>query len=60
MSATGTRQSTATTFNQMSNDGWRVGGLPTDSKWNTYEIHVSPPVPGQPVNNQNLTCAGCL
>jgi hypothetical protein len=55
----GTRQSTATTFNQMANDGWRVGGLPTDSKWNTYEVHVSPPVPGQPVNMQNLTCAGC-
>jgi hypothetical protein len=55
----GTRQSTDTTFNQMANDGWRVGGLPTDSKWNTYEVHVSPPVPGQPVNNQALTCTGC-
>jgi hypothetical protein len=55
----GTRQSTATTFNQTGNDGWRVGGLPTDSKWNTYEIHVSPPVPGQPLNMQKLTCTGC-
>jgi hypothetical protein len=55
----GMRQSTATTFNQTGNDGWRVGGLPTDSKWNTYEIHVSPPVPGQPLNMQKLTCTGC-
>jgi hypothetical protein len=55
----GTRQSTATTFNQTGNDGWRVGGLPTDSKWNTYEIHVTPPVPGQPLNMQKLTCTGC-
>ena len=47
------------TFNQTGNDGWQVGGLPTDSKWNTYEIHVSPPVPGQPVNKQSLTCTGC-
>ena len=43
----------------MANDGWRAGGLPTPSKWNTYEIHVSPPVPGQPVNMQALTCTGC-
>jgi hypothetical protein len=28
------------------NDGWYSGGVPTDSKWNTYEIHVTPPVPG--------------
>jgi hypothetical protein len=55
----GTRQSTAATFNQTANDGWRVGGLATDSKWNTYEIHVSPPVPGQPVNMQAITCTGC-
>src|SRR5439155_20276328 len=27
----GMRQSTATTFNQTGNDGWRIGGLPTDS-----------------------------
>jgi hypothetical protein len=55
----GMRQSTATTFNQTANDGFRVGGIPTDSKWNTYEIHVSPPVPGVAVNNQKLTCTGC-
>jgi hypothetical protein len=29
------------------NDGWYVGGTPTDSKWNTYEFHVNPPVPGE-------------
>ncbi|HEY5088887.1 MAG TPA: hypothetical protein VIK30_02900, partial [Polyangia bacterium] len=28
------------------NNGWYSGGTPTDSKWNTYEIHVTPPVPG--------------
>lgn len=55
----GTRQSTDAAFNQTSNDGWYVGGLPTATKWNTYEIHVTPPVPGQPVNNQALTCDGC-
>jgi hypothetical protein len=55
----GTKQSSATDLSQTANDGWYVGGLPTDSKWNTYEIHVSPPVAGQPVNNQALTCNGC-
>lgn len=55
----GTRQSTDNAFNQTGNDGWYVGGLPTATKWNTYEIHVSPPVPGQPVNNQALTCDNC-
>lgn len=57
----GTRQSTEATFNQMGNDGWRVGGVPTPSKWNTYEIHVTPPVPGQPVTvaNQVPKCMGC-
>jgi len=28
------------------NNGWYEGGTPTDSKWNTYEIHVDPPVSG--------------
>jgi hypothetical protein len=28
------------------NDGWYEGGTPTDSKWNTWEIHVDPPVAG--------------
>jgi hypothetical protein len=55
----GMRQSTATAFSQTENDGWYVGGLPTATKWNTYEIHVTPPVPGQPVNEQALTCSGC-
>ncbi len=32
---------------EMQNNGWYVGGTPTDSKWNTYEIHVSPPVSGE-------------
>jgi hypothetical protein len=32
---------------EVSNDGWYAGGQPvTPSKWNTFEIHVSPPVPG--------------
>lgn len=30
------------------NDGWYEGGTPTDSKWNTWEIHVDPPVAGAP------------
>jgi len=55
----GMRQSTQAQFNQTGNDGWYAGGLPTNSKWNTYEIHVTPPVPGVPVNNQAMTCTGC-
>ena len=57
----GTRQSTAATFNQTGNDGWYVGGSPTETKWNTYEIHVNPPVPGQPVTTAATapSCAGC-
>jgi hypothetical protein len=55
----GTKQSTDLMFNQTGNDGWYAGGLPTPTKWNTYEIHVSPPVPGVPVNTQKLTCTGC-
>lgn len=55
----GMRQSTETSFSQTANDGWYVGGLPTATKWNTYEIHVTPPVAGQPVNNQALTCPNC-
>jgi hypothetical protein len=31
---------------ETTNNGWYVGGTPTDSKWNTYEIHVSPAVTG--------------
>lgn len=30
------------------NDGWYEGGTPTDSKWNTWEIRVDPPVAGAP------------
>jgi hypothetical protein len=59
----GTRQTTATTYNETgNNDGWYVGGTPTPSKWNTYEIHVSPPVTGQPVNAAGVggtTCPTC-
>jgi hypothetical protein len=55
----GMKQSTDQTFNQTGNDGWYAGGLPTVSKWNTYEIHVTPPVPGVAVNTQALTCPGC-
>jgi hypothetical protein len=38
------------------NDGWYVGGTPIVSKWNTYEIHVTPPVPGavMSANNDNV------
>jgi hypothetical protein len=32
---------------ETNNNGWYVGGTPTDSKWNTYEIHVDPPVTGE-------------
>jgi hypothetical protein len=32
---------------EVNNNGWYVGGTPTtDSHWNSYEIHVNPPVPG--------------
>ena len=32
---------------EVNNNGWYVGGTPTtDSHWNSYEIHVDPPVPG--------------
>jgi hypothetical protein len=37
---------TPPTSPETTNDGWYVGGTPTDSKWNTYEIHVNPPVAG--------------
>jgi hypothetical protein len=46
----GTRGPNATAFNEaagVNNDGWYVGGTPTDSLWNTYEIHVTPGVTGQ-------------
>jgi hypothetical protein len=55
----GTQQTPATTYSQTDNDGWYSGGLPTDGTWNTYELHVTPPVPGVPVNNQALTCTDC-
>ena len=31
---------------EVSNNGWYSGGTPTESLWNTYELHVSPPVTG--------------
>ena len=55
----GMRQGTDTNYNQTGNDGWYAGGTPSPTKWNTYEIHVSPPVPGVAVNNQALTCTDC-
>ena len=55
----GTRQGTDTMYNQTGNDGWYAGGVASQTKWNTYEIHVSPPVPGVPVNNRALTCDEC-
>jgi hypothetical protein len=37
---------------EVNNDGWYVGGQPVaPSKWNTYEIHVSPAVPGSGAAN---------
>jgi hypothetical protein len=47
----GTRGPMATAFNEaagVNNDGWYLGGTPTDSLWNTYEIRVAPAVMGQP------------
>jgi hypothetical protein len=57
----GMRQSTAATFNQTANDGWHVGGAATPTLWNTYEIHVNPPVPGVPVTTAATVpkCTGC-
>jgi len=42
----GTLRATTYTDGPAGNDGWYEGGTPTDSKWNTYEIHVDPAVPG--------------
>jgi hypothetical protein len=42
-------QRTSTGFSEADtamNDGWYEGGTPTESLWNTYEIHVDPPVTG--------------
>jgi hypothetical protein len=37
---------------ETNNNGWYVGGQPVaPSKWNTYEIHVSPAVPGSGAAN---------
>ncbi len=55
----GTRQGTDTMYNQTGNDGWYAGGTPSQTKWNTYEIHVSPPVPGVPVSTEKLVCTNC-
>jgi hypothetical protein len=35
------------------NDGWYVGGTPNTGLWNTYEIHVTPPVPGAALSAAN-------
>lgn len=36
---------------ETSNNGWYQGGTPTDSKWNTFEVHVSPAVTGSGAAN---------
>ncbi|HEX6766874.1 MAG TPA: hypothetical protein VF103_15370, partial [Polyangiaceae bacterium] len=44
----GTRATDATPFNEAAgaiNNGWWVGGTPTDSLWNTYEVRVTGPAP---------------
>lgn len=43
---TGGKLRTTTYSPTQPNDGWYEGGTPTDSKWNTWEIHVDPPVTG--------------
>jgi hypothetical protein len=45
---TGGKLRTTTYSPTEANDGWYEGGTPTDSKWNTWEIHVDPPVTGAP------------
>ncbi|HEY0709141.1 MAG TPA: hypothetical protein VGG33_20190 [Polyangia bacterium] len=47
---TGGKQRTTTGYNAgpAGNDGWYEGGTPTDSRWNTYEMHVEPKVEGAP------------
>jgi hypothetical protein len=41
----GTMQAPALSANpETTNNGWYVGGQPVVSKWNTYEVHVSPAV----------------
>ena len=53
----GTPQVAALSSNpEVNNDGWYVGGQPVaPSKWNTYEIHVSPAVPGSGAANPLVT-----
>ena len=41
------RTATGHTNGMEGNDSWYVGGTPTDSLWNTYELHVDPPVPNE-------------
>jgi hypothetical protein len=48
----GTKQTPALSADpETSNDGWYLGGQPTDSLWNTYELHVSPVVAGSGAAN---------
>jgi hypothetical protein len=56
--AGGALRSTATTVNETNtgtpNDGWYIGGSPTVSLWNTYELHVTPPVSSPPARAESL------
>jgi hypothetical protein len=40
---------------ETNNDGWYMGGEPVPSKWNTFEIHVSPAVTGSGAANPLVT-----
>jgi hypothetical protein len=55
----GVLRSTAASVNETNagtaNDGWYIGGTPTDSKWNTYELHVTPAVPAPAARPESLT-----
>lgn len=44
----GMRRSATYNNGEAGNDGWHAGGMPTETLYNTYEIHVDPPVAGQP------------
>jgi hypothetical protein len=51
----GTTTSTLSANPETSNSTWYAGGSPKDSKWNTYEIHVSPVVGTTNLNPQDKT-----
>lgn len=47
------RTPTLSTNPETSNDGWYTGGQPVVSKWNTYEVHVTPAVGTTNINPLN-------